>query len=139
VGKAVASIQQIKDDADAWYDANIAALEAFQATYFAENGKYLQLLDSHSIRPDDGIGQNPDQLDMMPPQVLKGWRDIPVDFSGMKFSLACHEYVGPLGSGHWYEMAFTKANQAHRRCHNIGPDTQFEVPWHQVLKPEDRI
>ena len=122
----------------AYYDAQINVLlprlEAFQAQYYAVNGRYYQALTSHTSAPDvpevpDAINQSPTD---QPEDLALFWDTFAELPDVLAWSFRIDTYSGPDGAGYVLTVETVVNGETWRRSVNYGPDTWRAAEWYLV-------
>jgi hypothetical protein len=123
---------------DAQIDVMIPRLNAFQAEYYAANGRYYQALESHTAAPDvptipDGIESSPSDQ----PETLAYFWDVFAELPDvLAWSFRIDTYSGPNGDGYVLVVSTVINGDTWERSVNHGPDTYRAEAWHQHISEE---
>jgi len=112
--------------------ADIAArIEAREAIYFANNGKYWQGIRTPSIIPIDGADTVPN-LTLHPTDQVEDWNGVTLP-ANIPLAIAVVVHHGPLGWG-YTEMALARvsADGLYIRSRGIGAYGVTTVGWDKV-------
>ena len=122
---------------DAQIDVLMPRLEAFQATYYAVNGRYYQALTSHATAPD--VPAVPDAIDVSPtdqPETLAlFWDDIAELPDTLAWSFRIDTYSAPSGDGYVLTVETVIDGETWTRSINPGPASEDwrAADWYQVI------
>lgn len=123
----VAAVQQQVDTALATIWATIQTREA---AYFANVGRYAQLLFTHSVPPADGATALPDIGTTVPyyEPASAAW-PLAIRTSLLPFRLAVDQYIGPNGVGYVGVVQVLINGNIWERAAQVGPDTYLAHGW----------
>lgn len=135
VGKKpkVATLQQIKDAADAQLATLWGTVQSREDAYFAAHGKYAQCLRTHSnaLIPADGGTVLPDVGTVVPSyqDATTAW-PVSIRNTALKFALAIHEYVRPDGVAGYVGLVYVLVlGHLVMRAQDSGPEPFRTMPW----------
>lgn len=124
--------QEICDTIDARLTATIGQITAAQTAYKNANGKYAQILDTHTAPPEDGVEVAPDRLDTKPHYQQQTARQLagPLLRASQLSSLKIDQYRTPDNEFGFVVTLTTKINgEIWTRAVNVGPETWRNKNW----------
>lgn len=123
--------QEIRDAVDADLEGLWSAVRSRQALYLGANGRYAQMIRTHSdsALPEDGADAAADQLAVRPHyQAGTGAAALSLAAFTKPYALEVHQYVGPRGAG-FIGIVYVKiAGQTFMRARDAGPEGR-DQPW----------
>ncbi len=129
----MATPAQIRTQVDNALATLWGAFQNKQDTYFANHGRYYQLILTHSVTPADGNSVVPDQLNLKPHYEAQSAQDLGINIPSVPFALECHQYVTPDGTcGYQAFVSVTIAGNTWMRSAQVGPETWRAFGWTQV-------
>lgn len=125
--------EETREAIDTWLDENWPVIVGKQNAYFMLNGRFFQMLRSHSASatPADGEETAPDNLLAHPPYQSENWLDLSVPYTPLA-ALKIFWYAGDDGPG-WYVILEVKLEGAvWQRIKAWGPEPWYQADWYNT-------
>lgn len=122
----------IRDAVDAKLAALWAAIQAHEDAFFLANGRYKQLLISHTITPADGVEVLPDIGTRKPGYEISGY-PAAIKNVALPMALEIHQYQTPDGQvGYQAFVRVVVAGRIWQRSMQVGTETWRTHGWQDV-------
>lgn len=117
------SASELTDSVDATYAGTWdAQVQAVQAAYLAQHGRYAQTLWSHTVAPEDGEAVLPDNLAAKPDDQAAGWANLlDISEAAVRARIKADAYTSPAGHGYRIRLQLIEAGQLYERVIDYGP------------------
>ena len=122
---------------DAQIDLMVPRLDAFEAEYYAANGRYYQALQSHTAAPDvptipDAITESPTD---QPEDLALFWQDYAALPDVLAWSFRIDTYSAPDGDGYVLTVETVIDGDVWTRAQNYGPASEDwrASNWYKVI------
>ena len=112
--------------------AHLAAVEVAQREAFSADGKYVQLLESHTAAPAIGKTASADRQ-VKPEGRTKGRAELKL-VAPTEWSERIDIYEGPEGKGYVTTFTVLEGKKKWSKSVNVGPETWREAQWHEVVE-----
>ena len=121
------------DNIDQTLDARWDDIVAAQSVFFTANGRYAQLLPTHSAVPQDGAFVAPDRASYSSAQdAIEAWNDLGSLPETMQSCLRIDNYGGPLGQGCVVVLQVVLDGQLWEKAIAVGPESERSHDWKEV-------
>lgn len=125
--------QEITDSIDAATAQVLAPIGSAQANYLAGNGRYAQMLQTHTVTPADGASVAPDNGSARPyyqSETVGQLATLVGLPATMQACAWCDTYEGPQGPGYVLYLEVIIAGVTWRRQINVGPEDWQTRGWY---------
>jgi hypothetical protein len=125
--------QAVRDQVDAALVALWTTVQAREATYVANFGRYAQALYTHATPPADGAVVVPDVGTTIPyyERAVAAW-PLAVRQTAYPFRLAVDQYIAPEGAGYVGVVQVLINGTLWERAAQVGPATYLAHGWAPV-------
>jgi hypothetical protein len=124
---------------DARLETPLAGIHEIQSAYYAEHGRFAQLLVSHSAVPVEGVEADADRLTQKPTDESESWASLAAKQgvvlpATLPAAVEVHTYDGPHGKGFQILLHAVVEGKPWYKCMNHGPEGWREQDWKEIVR-----